>query len=390
MGRCLACASGSTVTVLRRARVPIVQNALCRDQDDARTAATGEMALSVCDRCGFAFNAAFDPAKIVYGPGYENDQSHSSAFRRHMNEMAARVLDALPAGDGFITEVGCGQGSFLALLRAGARVPAVRLHGFDPSYRGGALPAGVAISQRFLDQSAILELGAQPKIVVLRHVIEHIPDPARFFATIRTALGSAVDAKIFVETPCFAWIASNRVLQDVFYEHVNYFTADTLGDALEAGGFTVARIEHVFGGQYLWAEAASATPTPRPARDDQSILQMASTYAADVEAQISYWRAYLADGIPTAVWGAGAKGVTFVGLVDREQKLIDCVVDVNPQKQRSFIPVTAHPIVAPAEAVHRGMRRALIMNPNYEAEIAAQITSEGLSIELVPAGDQRG
>ena len=31
-----------------------------------------------------------------------------------------------------------------------------------------------------------------------------------------------------------------------------------------------------------------------------------------------------------ALWGAGAKGVTLANLVDPEQTLFECVVDVNP------------------------------------------------------------
>ncbi len=210
------------------------------------------MALSVCDLCGFTFNAAFDPAKIGYGPGYENDQSYSPAFRKHMNEMVGRVLDALPARDGVITEVGCGQGSFLALLRAGAESPAV-LHGFDPSYRGGALPAAWR-SRRFFDQSAILDLAHNPTSrTATRH--RTYPRSCEILCNDPCGVGPGSSRQDICRNAMFYVDCEHRVLQDVFYEHVNYFTADTLGDALEAGGFTVARIEHVFGGQYLWAEA---------------------------------------------------------------------------------------------------------------------------------------
>jgi len=39
-----------------------------------------------------------------------------------------------------------------------------------------------------------------------------------------------------------------------------------------------------------------------------------------------------------ALWGAGAKGATFANLLDPECSLLDCVVDINPNKQGRFIP----------------------------------------------------
>jgi hypothetical protein len=84
-----------------------------------------------------------------------------------------------------------------------------------------------------------------------------------------------------------------------------------------------------------------------------------------------------------AIWGAGAKGVTFAGLVDPEAELIDCVVDLNPRKQGCFIPGTGHPIVGPDELASRGVSTAVLMNPNYRRENEAILSRLGLNLELV-------
>ena len=78
-----------------------------------------------------------------------------------------------------------------------------------------------------------------------------------------------------------------------------------------------------------------------------------------------------------AVWGAGAKGVTFAGLVDPDASRIDCVVDINPAKQGRFIPGTGHPIVPPDALAARGVRHVVPMNPAYRAEIAATLAVSG-------------
>ena len=72
-----------------------------------------------------------------------------------------------------------------------------------------------------------------------------------------------------------------------------------------------------------------------------------------------------------AVWGAGAKGVTFTNTVDPDGTLVHCVIDINTKKQGGFLPVTAHPIVSPVDAKARGVKSVVIMNPNYRQEIRA-------------------
>ncbi|HKW45712.1 MAG TPA: hypothetical protein VJN22_08640, partial [Candidatus Eremiobacteraceae bacterium] len=84
-----------------------------------------------------------------------------------------------------------------------------------------------------------------------------------------------------------------------------------------------------------------------------------------------------------AIWGAGAKGVTFAGLVDPQAELIDAVVDVNPRKQGCFVPGTGHPIIAPRELSERGIGAALLMNPNYRAENEAILAELRIAIRLV-------
>ena len=84
-----------------------------------------------------------------------------------------------------------------------------------------------------------------------------------------------------------------------------------------------------------------------------------------------------------AAWGAGAKGVTFANLADPQCDLLDCLIDLNPAKQGRFVPGTGHPIVDPASAAARGVRAALLMNPNYEHENARLVAAGGLPIELI-------
>ena len=66
---CPVCESNSLSEFLFRRQVPIYQNLLMRDQGTAIDIPRGDLALAVCEDCGFIFNRAFDPQKLMYGEG---------------------------------------------------------------------------------------------------------------------------------------------------------------------------------------------------------------------------------------------------------------------------------------------------------------------------------
>jgi SAM-dependent methyltransferase len=383
--RCSICGSKSLTPILRREQVPIVQNARCKTEFGARAMQRGEIALVSCSGCGFVWNAAFDPSLVVYDVDYESDQSQSETFLSHMNAIADRVLAALPGEGAAILEIGCGQGAFLKLLAQRAPSRQIVLHGIDPSYRGGVSSSDAVIWRRVMDDDFIAGMNLKYEIIIARHVIEHIPDPVRFFSLIRRAFAARnPPVRLLLETPSFEWIAKNRVLQDVFYEHVNYFTADTLSRALSRGGFHRVEICHVFDGQYLWASALAAGEDRCPSEDGKidDALQLANAYGTSVGSEFARWQELLGDRTKTAVWGAGAKGVTFAQLIDPHRLWIDCLIDLNPKKQGTFAPGSGHPIIAPSQAARRDIRRIVVMNPNYAGEVRAYLDEMGWNATL--------
>lgn len=387
--RCPLCSGHNLSTVLERDSVPVFQNALYRAESDARNAQRGHIHLAFCDDCYFAFNEGFDSQKVSYDSNYENDQTHSQAFQDHVNLMADRVAAAIP-DNGTLVEIGCGQGGFLEELSNRTHGRKVGLCGFDPSYRACSVQSDIVVKASLFNEVTATNLGIVPHVLVSRHVIEHVPDPVGFLRSIRRTANES-SAQLFLETPCFEWIAVNRVFQDVFYEHVNYFTAKALSQALRRAGFATATVRHVFGGQYLWAEASTHTKEPSVVAEAAAsdVAAAAKSFSKSIEERIGHWVKFLEDEQPTALWGAGAKGVTFAQLVDPARKRIDCVVDSNPRKQGAYVSITGHPIVAAEEAQQCGIKRILVMNPNYIDEIHAQVSRQNWDVSIFDAGVTR-
>lgn len=347
--KCPLCHSEARV-FLREDHVPVNQNMILRSQKEALEIPRGNLRFAKCRRCGFIFNKAFDIKQRMYGDTYQNDQMHSTAFRGYVDSL---LDDLLTKGvrSCRVVEIGCGNGVFLKELVERGKNEGF---GFDPCYNG---PLSIGDNLKF--EKSYYRGGIEADVVIMRQVIGIIPDPVGFLSKITIAQGG----RIFVETPCVDWILKNQAVWDFFYEHCSYFSIGTLSIALEMSGYMVGNISKVFNGQYLLAEAVARVPfTPV----SQELL-------TDKVRELA----------PVALWGGGAKGVTFANMTDPKHENIACVVDSNPNKQGGYIAGTGHPIVDYRELPKFGVKTVIVMNPNYYAECLALLSAAYSYIELI-------
>jgi hypothetical protein len=328
----------------RQDALPIFQNRMYDSQAEGRDCPKGDMLLAEDLGTGLVRNAAFRPELLNYDSNYQNEQGHSTAFRAHMQAVA----DAVEANMGRenLVEVGCGKGTFLEMLLARG----MDITGFDPTYEG----ANPRVQRVYFGP----ELNISAKGLILRHVLEHIPDPVAFLLRLAEANGRR--GLIYIEVPCLDWICRNLAWFDIFYEHVNYFR---LGDFTRMFG-RIVHAERAFGGQYLTviADLASLREPERDAND-------AVDFPADLTRRLREDSA--SDTGRVVVWGGASKGVIFALLRERAGRPVDRVIDINPAKQGRHLPATGLRVMSPADGLAdlpRGTR-IYVMNPNYLEEI---------------------
>lgn len=339
-----------TRTLFEVRHVPAYQNKMFETREAALACPTGDVVLAQDVVTGFVANIAYDPHLLRYDESYQNEQGISPQFRDHLEQVLGKVTVAFGSGD--ILEVGCGKGLFVELMRSRG----LHARGLDDAYEGHS----PYIEKRHFGTAAETPADA----IVLRHVLEHIPDPLRFLRLIANANGNR--GLIYIEVPCFDWIMRNRAWFDVFYEHVNYFRLPDFqrmfGQITDAG--------HLFGGQYLYAIAnLSSLRADMPAADSPGIDFPADfTRALDVLA---------ADALATptrsrAIWGAAAKGVMFSHHLGLRGVRFDAAIDINPGKQGRFLASTGLAVAAPEVALPMlpPGSEIYVMNSNYLNEIS--------------------
>lgn len=333
--------------------VPVYQNKMFTTEAAALACPTGDVILVQEMDTGLIFNATFDPALLEYDLDYQNEQACSPFFLRHINA-AAKIVHRNVAGKSII-EIGCGKGRFLGLLQERGYMAT----GIDPAYEGD----DPNVVRTCFDPGC--ELCADG--IVLRHILEHVPDPLSFLAAIACANGKK--GTIYIEVPNFDWICDRRSWFDVFYEHVNYFRHSDFrrmfGTVLEAGD--------MFNGQYLYVVADLST-FRTPHADQRDAVSFPEDFAASLRGISSS----LTIGRRTAIWGAAAKGMMFAFYMKCAGLSVDLVIDINPAKQGKYLAGTGLRVSSPKEAVRilQPGDDILVMNSNYMEEIIAVTNSE--------------
>lgn len=371
MRDCPICQSSASVSTVSRSSLPIFQNVVWDTVEEAMGAPSGRFLLATCPTCGFSYNGLFDAAAIVYDEHYDNSVP-SAAFKAYYQSLIDMLIAKYGLATGIVYDVGCGKGEFLEMLCLSA--PGIRGVGIDPSCQ----PVERGNFSLINDILRPEHFGRDAKLVIVRHVLEHIADPVAFMSMIRGCVPDGVP--VFVEVPDLDWILTNDAFWDFCYEHCNYFTIPSLKVALEASGFTVIEQRNSFGEQYQWALCQPGGQVKPTEGTGVLAVETMRAYLGRENHKVEE----LAGRGPVAVWGMATKGVILSLMLGRERVLGG--IDVNPAKQGKYAAGSGVGINAPEWATT--LPRAtttLVMNPNYAGEIAQTVRALGAEVNLVSA-----
>lgn len=319
--------------------------------EDAVATAAGDIVLIQDLESGLVFNSAFREELVQYDPDYQNEQAVSLVFQAHLTEVTAIIRQFFQGAR--LIEVGCGKGHFLEHLSG----QGFAVTGFDPAYEG--------VNPNIVKSYFTPYQGLRAEGVILRHVLEHVPDPVAFLKKIAEANGGS--GLVYIEVPCFDWILERKGWFDVFYEHVNYFRLSDFhrmfGKVVDSG--------RIFGSQYLYIVADLAT-LREPRFDAADRLAFPSDFCSSIEQFAELLKVTRGESkLPIVVWGGASKGVIFSLFMKRRGVDVDYVVDINPAKQGKYLASTGYRVSSPEEVIPHLPANALVcvMNGNYLSEI---------------------
>lgn len=376
--KCIVCSSDKIMPIIKITDMPTFCNVLLPSKEQALNVVKGILDMYFCKHCGHVFNNAFDYSILSYSEDYDNTLHYSPKFQAFAEELCNNLIRKYALNGKNIIDIGCGKGDFLNLI---CKLGGNHGVGFDASYqkeRSQDNPNVSFVKDFFSDKYADLPAD----LVSCRHVLEHIEDPKEFLLGIIRAVGKN-NPVFYIEIPNALYTIKDMGIWDLIYEHVSYFTKESIQYLFSSCGLKILDISEGFGGQYLLVEAVIGVAKEDSAGTEQ-LRMLIDSFSADYLKKKDYWKKFIEDnnGKRIVVWGAGSKGVTFLNILE-DKNAIEYIVDLNPHKCGKFVPGAGTKVIDPESLKEYRPDIVILMNALYKDEVKNKLSSLGLDSEIV-------
>lgn len=356
--------------------------------------------VSACGNCGFAFARDLPPPE-AFAAYYAENTKYTYEGSKNLPENVARVhRDSFQFVDEYVRvnspplaamrsrvlDVGCATGPLLSYFKSAGYT---ELGGFDPS------PVCRTLAKQVHDldiDTASIETFVCDRpfdVVLLSSILEHIPDLPG--ALNRLSSFVAAEGLLFVQLPDAErfGIDMREPFLEFSIEHINYFTATSLGILLAKFGFSAAAIRHdvlTYGGMScpvltsLWRGGDA----PKQGKLERSDVEPIRSYVTKSLARTTEISKRIEELVqteePVVVWGVGSLTARLVATTPLARMNIRWFVDSNTglQGTRLLGREVRHPSTLKGETVTvfvstfvygEAIRKTLEQEYGYEGRI---------------------
>jgi len=319
------------------------------------------LSCALCENCGQVQTISkTDPKERYSLYDYSYTSSNSKVSREHWKEYAETIFKKFNLDkNSLVVEVGSNDGYLLKCFKAHNQ----RVIGVDASEYIAELAekSGIKTIVGLFDYNLsqdIVRKYSNADLVVANNVFNHSEDPISFTKGVSNLLKK--DGYFVFELPYWKNSIDSQKIDQVYHEHVSYFTAKSSKNIMERCGFDIVDIEVVdyHGGSLrVCAQKRSSGEIKHCEKlfsfiESESHLFNVNTYkslSADLLRRKNSLIAKIVDvklkGIPVVAIGAAAKGNTSLTFLSLDNTIIDYVTDTSIHKQNKLTPLTNIPIV---------------------------------------------
>jgi hypothetical protein len=393
---CPLCGSSRLWVFYTLTNVPASCNRLWKNKDDAINCPKGDIKLAFCRSCTFVSNMAIEPEKNQYDSGYDNSLFYSAHFQEFAKKLASTLVEQYGLYNKNIVEIGGGKVDFLSLLKGLGKNCGFR---FDPFHSKIESSNQEANSPSSLTSRSFpfLDEGKKVDFVFSYHELEHMNNPKSFLKYLWMLLDKSESTHVFFSVPNALKAFEEGDYSDIIYEHVSYFTIPSLYFLFSSCGFEISSVQgtrgEIFDSIHVDATRKRGKMhnlTPISERAVSQIEQIIQKFSAktleNIKERSQQLTKLLDKGNRIAVWGAGARGVTFLNIF-KDQR-IEYAVDINPNKQGMYVPGTGQKIVRPEFLSDYKPDFIILANPAYETEIRKILEHLRISAGFVSIQDK--
>jgi SAM-dependent methyltransferase len=354
---CLVCSSKRLTKILDLGNHPFADTFVPKERENDGLHVYN-LSCNRCDKCGHIQTTSItNPADRYSLFDYSYTSSNSLTSRNHWLSYASEVVEKTDLNPGhFVLDVGSNDGFLLRCFRQHT----IDGLGIDPSPYMASLADEDGVST-IIDifnskvSNQIVKRYGKANVVVANNVFNHSEDPVDFA---KAAYNVLLDNGHFVfELPYWKISVESGKIDQVYHEHVSYFTATSSKNIMDAAGFTITSIEVVdYHGGSLRVYAskdkdAKQCKNLEPMMKKESQLFKKYTYTKLMK-QMSNKKFDLLkqiydiknNGGSIIAIGAAAKGNTLLNYLNLDHSIVDWVTDTSEHKCGKRTPLSNIPI----------------------------------------------
>jgi len=384
---CRSCGALLGRTVFDLGLVPLA-NEYPASERECETEQRFPLKVRLCEQCWLLqLEEAVPPSRLFSDYAYFS--SYSDTWMSHAKQFVDSSRERWQLDErSLVVEVASNDGYLLRHFVA-LGIPVL---GIDPAENvvPTALAAGVPTEVGFfgLDLAERLaEQGVRADLVVANNVFAHVPDTNDFAAGVARVL--APEGVLSIEFPELATMLLGTQFDQIYHEHVFYFSLLSCESILRRNGLRVIDVERLatHGGslRVIACHNSAGHREEVPVnlkREEELQLGLAGTDAYDAfvsganrrAASVrSFLESAAANGKRVVGYGAAAKGNTLLNYCGVSTREVAYVVDRSPHKQGHFLPGTHLPVFAPEKLLSDRPDYVIVLAWNLLDEVQASL-----------------
>jgi SAM-dependent methyltransferase len=357
---CLVCQSSNLTKIIDLGIQPFADTFI----PDSRLSESDKvypLSCDLCNDCGqIQTSCITDPQDRYIFQDYSYTSSNSSFSRDHWDDYAKAVVDKTSLEpNSFIVEIGSNDGYLSEqFLKLGHQAL-----GVDPSPYMAELAKKRNIDTvvEVFDPAVGKKIYAQygkAQLIVANNVFNHADAPLEFAKAAAELLDT--DGTFIFELPYWISGLKTHKFDQIYHEHVSYFTVTSSAKILESVGLQIVDVKLVdYHGGSIRVFAKHKDAAQKVTENVQLMMEEEKSCGTfEPQTYIRFTKHILGQrnkflgklyeiksvGKPIIAVGAAAKGNTFLNFYNLDNTLIDYVTDSSPHKQGKYTPLTRIPI----------------------------------------------
>lgn len=296
------------------------------------------------------------PPEKMFHENYAFFSSTSKGMQDHFRQTAEKLLPY--AKQGIVVEMGSNDGIMLEAWKD-LKVKAI---GVEPSKNVAEVSKskGHNVINKFMSDEVVEEILAQGKVSLVygANVSCHIEGLVKYLTNVTQLIGK--DGVFVFEDPYFIDIYEKTAYDQIYDEHVWYFTITFINNVLKPLGYQVFDCEHIepHGGELRMYVGHQDNFSVKPAVEkwlakEKDLPQKLEELHANIKKSkvelLKILNQVKAEGKKICGFGATSKGVIICNYCGIGPDLIPFITDITPGKQGKFYPGVHIPIVPQEE-----------------------------------------